>query len=119
MRIKVPDVADLLSFPGNTPIVDEETGKVVGEVGLPNGDPRTGRAIRILGKYYSVFGSHAECVAFANGGMISAASLTFSGAATGTRYFAALNGIVYTNGGGATYFPGNAAGATATGGQYN
>lgn len=43
---------------------------------------------------------------------------TFSGAATGTRYVVASNSVIETNGGGATYFPGNAAGSTATGGQY-
>ena len=43
---------------------------------------------------------------------------TFSGAATGTRYLVATNSTIETNGGGATYFPGNAAGSTATGGQY-
>jgi hypothetical protein len=28
------------------------------------------------------------------------------------------NGQIFTNGGGASYFPGNSAGSTATGGQY-
>lgn len=45
-------------------------------------------------------------------------TLTFSGAATGQRYSATLNGIVQTFGGGASYFPGDSAGSTATGGQY-
>lgn len=43
---------------------------------------------------------------------------TFSGSATGVRYYADLNAVINTAGGGATYFPGNAAGSTATGGQY-
>jgi hypothetical protein len=43
---------------------------------------------------------------------------TFSGSATGTRYSVALNSIIETGGAGATYLPGNAAGATATGGIY-
>ena len=51
-------------------------------------------------------------------GAINASSLTFSGTATGKRYDASLNGIINTNGGGASYFPGNTAGTTATGGQY-
>lgn len=46
-------------------------------------------------------------------------STVFSGSATGTRYNAALNGTIFTNGGGANYFPGNAAGTTSTGGVYN
>jgi len=43
---------------------------------------------------------------------------TFSGSATGTRYLAEANGVIYTNGGGANYLPGDSAGSTATGGQY-
>jgi len=42
---------------------------------------------------------------------------TYSGSATGARYLVETNAVVYTTGG-ATYFPGNAAGSTATGGQY-
>lgn len=41
-----------------------------------------------------------------------------TGAATGPRYNCNLNGIINTYGGGANFFPGNAAGTTATGGQY-
>jgi hypothetical protein len=51
-------------------------------------------------------------------GAIFAASVTFSGSATGKRYEAEMNGVIQTYGGGANYFPGNAAGSTATGGQY-
>ncbi|CAN1724425.1 protein of unknown function [Hyphomicrobium sp. 1Nfss2.1] len=43
---------------------------------------------------------------------------TFSGSATGQRYSVSLNSIIYTGGSGANFFPGNSAGATATGGQY-
>jgi len=42
---------------------------------------------------------------------------TYSGSATGARYLVETNAVVYTAGG-ATYFPGNAVGSTATGGQY-
>lgn len=37
---------------------------------------------------------------------------------TGTRYSGASNAVIYTNGGGASYFPGTVGGATATGAQY-
>ncbi len=37
---------------------------------------------------------------------------------TGTRYFATLNGVINTQGQGATYFPGTVAGSTSQGGQY-
>lgn len=43
---------------------------------------------------------------------------SFSGAATGKRYSATLNGVIQTSGGGASFFPGDVAGTTATGGQY-
>lgn len=51
-------------------------------------------------------------------GAISAFSITYSGSATGSRYSASMNGAIQTYGGGASYFPGNSAGTTATGGQY-
>lgn len=47
-----------------------------------------------------------------------ASAITWTGSATGQRYNASLNGVINTVGGGANYFPGDVAGATATGGQY-
>lgn len=44
--------------------------------------------------------------------------VTISGAATGTRYNADLNGVLSTSGGGANFFPGSVAGTTSLGGQY-
>lgn len=41
-----------------------------------------------------------------------------TGAATGPRYFVGLNATINTEGGGANYLPGNAAGSATTGGQY-
>ena len=43
---------------------------------------------------------------------------TFVGTATGARYDASANGVVFSNGAGATYYPGNVAGTVGTGGQY-
>ena len=43
---------------------------------------------------------------------------TFSGGATGTRYSVISNGVINTNGAGASFLPGSVAGTTATGGQY-
>jgi len=43
---------------------------------------------------------------------------TFSGAATGARYSVGGNAVIQTGGGGASFFPGNAAGTTSSGGQY-
>ena len=48
-------------------------------------------------------------------GSIQCASQTFSGAATGPRYSAQKNGVIDTNGGGASYLPGNSAGSATTG----
>lgn len=46
-------------------------------------------------------------------------SATFAGSgATGQRYQATLNGVINTGGGGASYLPGDVAGATGSGGQY-
>lgn len=44
---------------------------------------------------------------------------TYSGATTGQRYLAEKNGVIETYGGGASKFPGDSAGSTATGGQYS
>jgi hypothetical protein len=51
-------------------------------------------------------------------GEIVCTGITFVGSATGQRYSAVMNGVIFTNGGGASYIPGSTAGATATGGQY-
>lgn len=51
-------------------------------------------------------------------GVIDALGMTFIGTATGPKYAASLNGVINTGGAGINYFPGNSAGATATGGQY-
>jgi len=60
----------------------------------------------------------AFCVA-STGGLIRFAANTFSGAATGARYNATLAGGVNTEGGGATYLPGNAGGTATAPGWYN
>lgn len=54
----------------------------------------------------------------ARNSVINANGNTYSGSATGVYYSAILNGVIYVAGGGGTYFPGNSAGSTATGGQY-
>lgn len=60
----------------------------------------------------------SNAFAEAEAGIIHVVLGTYSGSATGVRYSAALNGVINTEGGGATYFPGDSAGSTATGGQY-
>lgn len=74
------------------------------------------------GSTITLTGTPAFSVAFALAsdlGLLYTVSITFSGAATGVRYLASRNGDIFVNGGGASYFPGNSAGSTRTGGQYN
>lgn len=79
-----------------------------------------GGVINTIGAAVTLTGTPAFSSQFAAaiGGVCQSYSMTFSGSATGTRYNATLNGIINTNGSGASYFPGNAAGTTSTGGQY-
>ena len=72
----------------------------------------------------TVSGTPAFSTTFANtfdNGVIlcGSVSITFSGSATGSRYAAFLGGIIDTAGSGATYFPGNAAGAVTSPGAYS
>jgi hypothetical protein len=55
--------------------------------------------------------------AFAGSQSTISGACTYSGAATGKRYVAQLNGIIQV-GGSSTFFPGSIAGTTATQGQY-
>lgn len=79
-----------------------------------------GGALEVASLTVTVTGTPAFSGSFAlaSRGVSTWFSVTFSGAATGTRYSATLNGVINTFGSGANFFPGNAAGSTATGGQY-
>jgi len=65
----------------------------------------------------------AQAFAYAQqNAVLSVNGNTFSGSATGTRYTILTGGLIDTNGGGANYLPGNAAGSGGTasgGGWYN
>ncbi|MGH6922224.1 MAG: DUF2793 domain-containing protein [Propylenella sp.] len=78
--------------------------------------------IRVVGRTVTLTGTPAfSGAAFALCQRLAAMVVsgnTFSGSATGKRYDVSENADIFTNGGGATYLPGNAAGSTATGGQY-
>ena len=63
--------------------------------------------------FSSVFASAID------GGAIQPWGMTYSGSATGTRYFASLLGLIDTNTANVNTLPGNAAGATSLGGVYN
>ena len=51
-------------------------------------------------------------------GVVAMFNVTFSGSATGKRFDGNLNGVIHTLGAGINYFPGNAAGTTNNGAQY-
>jgi hypothetical protein len=82
---------------------------------------RLGSVAQISNRTITVTGTPAFANAFVaceDVSLVRATSVTFSGSATGKRYDVATNGVINTNGGGASYFPGGTAGTTATGGQY-
>jgi hypothetical protein len=77
--------------------------------------------IEISGPTITLTGTPAFSSAFINCFGVSYAiffAVTFSGSATGTRYFCSENSVLSTGGGGASYFPGNVAGSTLSGGLY-
>lgn len=81
---------------------------------------RTGGVINTDARTIALTGTPAFATAFAScqNGHVTCGAMTFTGAGTGARYSATLNGVVNTAGGGAAYLPGNAAGSATTGGQY-
>lgn len=73
------------------------------------------------GKTVTISGNPNFSISFAqayDAAAINVGGNAFSGATTGVRYLASMNGVINVNTGGASYLPGNAAGSTATGGQY-
>lgn len=92
-------------------------GSVAHFSGINQGRISTSTAITV-----TLTGTPAFSVTFASASVLSTLyvpGITFSGAATGVRYSGNLNSVIYTNGGGSSYFPGNSAGAVASGAQYN
>ena len=82
---------------------------------------QTGGRVRYTAPTVTLTGTPAFSVAFVSstlGAIVNASGITFSGAATGKRYNVGTNAILNVWGAGATFFPGNVAGTTATGGQY-
>lgn len=79
-----------------------------------------GGLVELSGGTVTLSGTPAFSGAFAlaSQSAMSVTGVTFSGAATGSRYEASSNGSINVNGAGASYFPGNAAGTVTTGGQY-
>lgn len=76
--------------------------------------------IKDVGHTVTISGTPAfspAAVSNSNGNLILYGQ-TFSGSATGQRYSISLNSVINVNGAATTYLPGNSAGATATGAQY-
>jgi hypothetical protein len=78
-----------------------------------------GSMVNIVGRTITITGTPAigNFVLCGRCGVVYMPSCVFSGAATGTRYNCFSVGLIET-GGGASYFPGNAAGSTTSGGVY-
>lgn len=69
--------------------------------------------VRATSRSITITGTPAFSLAFAFSdlsGLVAADAMTFSGSATGPRYYVATGGQVATGGGGTSYLPGNAAG---------
>jgi hypothetical protein len=81
-----------------------------------------GGSIVMFGITITLSGTLSFSTAFAQAdrtALISTNACTFTGGTvTGKRYDATINAVIYTGGAGASHYPGNVAGTTATGGQY-
>ena len=69
----------------------------------------------------TLVGTPNFATAFVFASLLTTCTLVYaaiSGSATGIRYRVESNSIINSGGGGASYYPGNTAGSTATGGQY-
>jgi hypothetical protein len=77
--------------------------------------------ILMTGSTVTLTGAPAFSNAFAVAqytGLVSAYGNSYSGAATGMRYRASGNGVIFVNAGGETVLPGDVAGVVTSGGQY-
>lgn len=72
-------------------------------------------SIRSVTVTYSGTPAFGICVEAAQGGYIDFFGTTNSGSTTGQRYLASSGGSIFTNGGGANFFPGSVAGVSTTG----
>ena len=112
----------ILAQPGVVTYVNANTPYIISGSAARHYHAAQGGVISFNNPQWTLTGTPAFSSAFAvgdGGGILSIFSAdVVSGSATGVRYSATLNGVINTFGGGASYFPGNAAGTTATGGQY-
>lgn len=100
----------------------EATGNYAISGGAVNHIYALGGTVRVDSKTVTITNTPAFSGYYAQASfnsLVEIYSNTFSGSATGTRYLASLNGVIDTRGGIATYLPGDVAGSTASGGQYD
>jgi len=111
--------AQILAQVGGMVIVSASSYSVVGNAGY-HWRALLGGQISASSALVDITG-RAFATAFAQGerlGMVSCLNASFTGAATGKRYTAILNGLVFTGSGNGNFLPGNVAGTTESGGQY-
>jgi hypothetical protein len=119
------------STPTNSPQISAANGGKIfniggGNITISGGSFAHAYAQQLGGIVYAsitvtLSGTPAFSYAFAaasNVGFVRSAGVTYSGSATGARYNASTNSVIQTDGAGTSALPGNAAGTTATGGQY-
>jgi len=111
--------AQILAQVGGIVIVSASSYSIVGNAGY-HWRALLGGQISASNALVDVNG-RTFATAFAQGerlGMVSCLNASFTGAATGKRYTAILNGLVFTGTSNANFLPGDTAGTTAAGGQY-
>ena len=80
-----------------------------------------GSTVRLNGRHVTLVNAPVFSIAFAHAqrcALVQASQATFGGSASGRRFWAAMNGVIDTGGGGEGYFPGQESGRTVSGGQY-
>jgi len=113
--------AHIMATEGGT-IVNQSTNYTISGAAVRHWWAESQGMIIVSGRTITISGTPAFSGHFATGtlgGILSVFSNTFSGSATGQRYSATNNSVIFTNGGGATYLPGDTSGSATSGGQYS
>lgn len=106
------DYVHLMSINGGIVLSQSQPYTIAGGSGR-HAVAALGGQTTIVNSAISITGNPAFSTCFADAetnGILAAYGAAFSGAASGPRYSVGTGGIIHTGGGGATFFPGNAAG---------